>query len=71
MKTSFLHNMTNQMMAPADAIEKDVNLLCDISTQDTASLVSDIQRNGKAITEVLKNLISMSDDEMRKEVSHG
>jgi len=71
MKTSFLHNMTNQMMAPADAIEKDVNLLCDKSTQDTASLVSDIQKKGKAITEVLKNLISMSDDEMRKEATHG
>jgi len=63
--------MTNQMMAPADAIEKDVNLLCDKSTQDTASLVSDIQKKGKAITEVLKNLISMSDDEMRKEATHG
>ena len=32
-------------------------------------LVADIQQNGKAITELLKNLISMSDDEMRKEAA--
>jgi methyl-accepting chemotaxis protein len=32
--------------------------------------VSDIQEKGKTITELLKNLISMSDDEMRKEAAH-
>ena len=67
MKTSFLQNMTNQMMAPAEAIEKDVEQLCGKSEHDPAKLVADIQQNGKAITELLKNLISMSDDEMRKE----
>ena len=70
MKTSFLHNMTNQMMEPADAIEKDVLQLCSLSDRDTAQLVSDVQKKGKAITELLKNLISMSDDEMRKEADH-
>ena len=70
MKTSFLHNMTNQMMEPADAIEQDVLQLCSQSDRDTAQLVSDVQKKGKAITELLKNLISMSDDEMRKEADH-
>ena len=70
MKTSFLHNMTNQMTEPADAIEKDVLQLCSQSDRDTAHLVSDVQKKGKAITELLKNLISMSDDEMRKEADH-
>ena len=70
MKTSFLHNMTNQMMEPAVAIEKDVQQLCSQSDRDTAQLVSDVQKKGKAITELLKNLISMSDDEMRKEADH-
>ena len=70
MKTSFLHNMTNQMMEPADAIEQDVQQLCSQSNRDTAQLVSDVQKKGKAITELLKNLISMSDDEMRKEADH-
>ena len=67
MKTSFLHNMTNHMMTPAVAIEKDVELLCGKSDYDQAKVVNDIQRNGMAITELLKNLITMSDDEMRKE----
>lgn len=67
MKTSFLHNMTNQMMEPADAIERNVQQLCSQSDRNTAQLVSDIQKKGKTITELLKNLISMSDDEMRKE----
>ena len=70
MKTSFLHNMTNQMMEPAVAIEQDVLQLCSQSDRDTAQLVSDVQKKGKAITELLKNLISMSDDEMRKEADH-
>ena len=70
MKTSFLHNMTNQMMEPADAIEQDVQQLCNLADHDTAQLVSDIQKKGKAITVLLKNLISMSDDEMRKEADH-
>ena len=70
MKTAFLHNMTNQMMAPAEAIEHDVQQLCSQSIRDTTQLVSDIQKKGKTITELLKNLISMSDDEMRKEAAH-
>jgi methyl-accepting chemotaxis protein len=70
MKTAFLHNMTNQMMAPAEAIENDVQQLCSQSERDTTQLVSDIQEKGKTITELLKNLISMSDDEMRKEAAH-
>ena len=70
MKTAFLHNMTNQMMAPAEAIENDVQQLCSQSERDTTQLVSDIQEKGKTITELLKNLISMSDDEMRKEADH-
>lgn len=70
MKTSFMHNMTNQMMEPAEAIEKDVSQLCDKSAQDPATLIKDIQQKGKAITVLLKNLISMSDEEMRKEADH-
>ena len=70
MKTAFLHNMTNQMMVPAAAIEEDVNQLCEKSTQDAPVLIADIQKNGKAITELLKNLISMSDDDIRKEAGH-
>jgi methyl-accepting chemotaxis protein len=80
MKTAFLHNMTNQMTGPADAIDNDVDALCrwcedggtpaDGSQASTASLADNIQQNGKAITELLNNLISLSDEDMRKEVAH-
>ena len=72
MKTAFLHNMTNQMIEPAESISKDVNTLCDRNRktegQDIKCLADDIQKNGNAIAELLKNLINMSDEDIRKEV---
>ncbi len=74
LKTAFLHNMTNQMLAPAEAIERDVNTLCDFSQKidkATASqLTEDIQRRGNNIAELLKNLINISDEDLGKEVAH-
>ncbi len=74
MKTSFLHNMTNQMVGPSNAIYDDVNALCNVDIkadlQETGRLANDIQANGKAITELLNNLIRMSDEEKGKEASH-
>ena len=71
-KTAFLHNMTNQMIEPAESISKDVNTLCDRNRktegQDIKCLADDIQKNGNAIAELLKNLINMSDEDIRKEV---
>ena len=66
MKTSFLHNMTNQMIGPAEAIVRDVAALSDNSQDrqhDTGRLVGDIHSNGNTITDLLKNLINISDDE--------
>lgn len=71
-KTAFLHNMSNQMLAPSEAICKDVQALCDpdkrSEQKDTARLVDDIQQNGNTIADLLKNLINMSDEDIRKEV---
>ena len=70
MKTAFLHNMTNQMLEPSEAISKNVEILCDTTgtAQDnSAQLTEEIQRNGNTITELLKNLINMSDEDFRKE----
>ena len=70
MKTSFLHNMTNQMLAPSNIIEKDVQALCDMKNGGKSNcdqLADDIQQKGNTITELLKNLINMSDEDMRKE----
>jgi HAMP domain-containing protein len=66
MKTSFLHYVTNQMVAPADAIEKDVEALCTSKQGSDISLIADdIQQKGNAIAELLNNLISTSDDELK------
>lgn len=62
MKTAFLHNMTNQMIAPAVAIDSDVEAL-QRRTGDEAALVADIQQKGDAIAELLKDLIQLSDEE--------
>jgi methyl-accepting chemotaxis protein len=61
MKTAFLHNMTNQMLAPATAIDNDVSKLC--AGQGSRQCIGDILRNGNTIAELLNNLINMSDDE--------
>lgn len=73
MKTAFLHNMTNQMLEPSKAISRDVEALCNNSgkkQQRTAQLADDIQRNGTTIAELLKNLLNMSDEDIRKEAGH-
>lgn len=62
MKTAFLHNMTNQMQEPAEAIAQDVTAMLE-GGADTAD---DIQKNSNHITELLNNLINMSDEEKRK-----
>ena len=73
MKTAFLHNMTNQMIAPAEAIEQDITLLCDssqVKDKETASrLVTSIQQHGDTIAQLLKNLLNISDEEKGKEVA--
>ena len=68
MKTAFLHNMTNQMLAPSNSIEKDVDTLIEIisnpeNNQDTSKLAEDIQIEGKIIIDLLKHLINTSDED--------
>lgn len=70
-KTAFLHNMTDQMLKPAYAIQKDVEALNDYdkttSTVSVGQLVDDIQQNGTTITQILNNLINMSEKEIEQE----
>lgn len=76
MKMSFLHNMTNQMVAPSEAISKSVNTFChhyyDISQQEADQEVSVIQQQSKAIIDLLNQMIFAAENgsEDRKEVSH-
>lgn len=75
MKTAFLHHMSNQMLEPAVAIDKDVMELCASAENtkknektDDKQLVDNIQENGNAIAQLLSQLLNLSEDEMRKEV---
>ena len=71
MKTVFLHNMTDQMLAPTFDIEKDVTALSqyhkETSTQSVKQMVDDIQEKGNTITQILNNLINLSEEEMNQE----
>ena len=72
MKTAFLHNMTNQMIAPAEKIRENVQTLSDsskIKKQEASQLVANIQEEGNFIAELLNNLLRVSND-MGKEASH-
>ena len=74
LKTTFLHNMTDQMLGPANAIFTDVTTLCDFKEgtkkRDTKQLADDIMQQGKTIAELLNNLLHLSEEETGKEVSH-
>jgi methyl-accepting chemotaxis protein len=71
MKTVFLHNMTDQMVAPTFAISEDVKKMShydeSASPQTINQLVDNIQQNGNTITQILNNLINLSEKEMEQE----
>ena len=62
MKTAFLHNMTDQMLAPAEAIDRDVADLAG-GNADTRGAADNIRRSGTTITRLLDHLINISDEE--------
>lgn len=74
MKTAFLHHMSDQMLPPAQAIDKDVETLChvdkDVKRDEPAKLVENIQKNGNAIATILSQLLNQSEEDIRKEVEH-
>lgn len=74
MKTAFLHNMTNQMIVPADIVVKDVESLLLLSPADVtpspdgkmadrAALAEDIREKGETIAKLLDDLIKISDED--------
>ena len=62
MKTTFLHNVSNQMIPPASDISNCVEALYEAATrQDRPAverLVDDIQQQGETITTTLDTLLS-------------
>lgn len=74
MKTAFLHNMTNQMVSPADKIVQDVNTICNpgnkMSQEEANQLANDLQSQGKTIVELLRNLLDIADKGKGKEEAY-
>ena len=74
LKTAFLHHVTNQMVAPAQAIDDAVTALGTIGDKagkaDAVELVNHIQQNGNTIAQLLNQMLNQSEEEMRKEVEH-
>ena len=64
-KTAFLHNMTNNMIAPAATVRKDVQALCDskqkMTEEELDHLVDEIQQQGTDITKLLNDLLAMAE----------
>ncbi len=61
-KTAFMHNMTDQMTAPANHLVHAVKLLCnnksDMTKGEMDKLVDDIQEDSKSITDLLGNMLN-------------
>ncbi|WP_155808660.1 HAMP domain-containing protein [Xylanibacter brevis] len=72
LKVAFLHNVTNQMIKPAQDIDNYVEQLrqMDGNTegQTAATLADSIQENGYSITKTLNHILSLSEEDMRREV---
>ena len=70
LKTSFLHHMTDQMIPPVNQIDMDVKTLCDhihdVEQDEAHRLTDDIQSQGKTLTELLNNLLDISQEKMKK-----
>lgn len=64
MKTAVLHNMTNQMLTPVNAISSNVDELCHnsrtLKPAEVQQLVTDILHEGENITDVLNDLLEVN-----------
>ena len=80
-KTTFLHNVTNRMIAPAASIEDSVKALCDhyddISLTEANEKRDNIKQQSETILELLSHKFNVSHDEegrskerRRKEDNH-
>lgn len=74
LKTSFLHNMTNQMLSPVQIISERVSNLWQTQTmnsKDIDRMADDIQKQGEVITDLLNHLLELSKEATGKEERHG
>jgi hypothetical protein len=73
-KTTFLHNITNRMIAPAASIENSVITLCDhyedITLTEANKEKDNIKRQSETILELLSHNFNASPKIERKEDNH-
>lgn len=73
-KRNLLHNATNQMLPPSEAIANSVSILCNdyqtMSPQETQHEADTIRQQSDTILKLLDQMLSTSEDEERKEDSH-
>lgn len=73
-KTTFLHNITNRMIAPAASIENSVITLCDhyedITLTEANKEKDNIKRQSETILELLSHKFNASPKTERKEDNH-
>ena len=69
MQTAFLHNMTNQMIAPTSSIDHDVGMLVGntniLGQREIEQLTADIQRQSQTITLLLDHLLEMAEHDRK------
>ena len=74
MKTAFLHQMTYQMLEPADTLNNHVATLCNnyhtISLDDVRHEIEAIRQQGKTIVDLLGNMIHSANNETEQEDAH-
>jgi light-regulated signal transduction histidine kinase (bacteriophytochrome) len=73
-KKTFLHNVTNRMMAPAESISNSVTTLCDnyenITLSETNKEINNIKQQSETILELLSHKFDISSNKEGKEESH-
>ena len=73
-KATFLHNITNRMIAPAESIKKSVNTLCDnlmnITLQDANQEIANIKQQSETVIELLNHKFNVSPNHAGKEENH-
>ena len=66
MKTNFLYNMSDQMMAPVQGILKSVKTISlrnsELTEEDTNKMVNEIIHHGEKVTGLLNQLIADSEN---------
>jgi K+-sensing histidine kinase KdpD len=64
-KTNFLYNLSDQMMAPVKGILESVKTISsnsrELTDEDTNEMVDDIMRRGEKVTALLNQLITDSE----------